>query len=48
MKEVSLSGLILVHSGEEWAHPSPPCSKDVAGLLEHNEKIVSWLQPVPL
>lgn len=47
MKEISMDGMRLVHSGEDWTHARPPCSKDVTSLLEHNEKIVSWIQPVP-
>lgn len=46
MKEMSLEGMALVHSGEEWCHARPPCCKEMTGHLEHNEKIVSWLQPV--
>lgn len=45
MKEMSLAGMVLVHSGEEWPHARPPCSKEMTRHLEHNEKIVSWLQP---
>jgi hypothetical protein len=37
--------MVLVHSGEEWPHARPPCSKEMTRHLEHNEKIVSWLQP---
>jgi hypothetical protein len=46
MKEISMEGMRLVHSGDDWAHARPPCSKDMTGFLEHNEKIVSWVQPV--
>ena len=45
MKEMSLDGMVLVHSGEEWPHARAPCSKEMTRHLEHNEKIVSWLQP---
>lgn len=48
MKEISMDGMRLVHSGDDWAHARPPCSKDMTGFLEHNEKIVSWIQPVLL
>ena len=41
-----MEGMRLIHSGEDWAHARPPCAKDMAGFLEHNEKIVSWVQPV--
>ena len=46
MKEISTDGMKLVHSGEDWGHARPPCAKDMTGFLEHNEKIVSWIQPV--
>ena len=41
-----MEGMRLIHSGEDWPHARPPCAKDMAGFLEHNEKIVSWVQPV--
>jgi len=43
-----MDGMRLVHSGEDWAHERPPCSKDMTGFLEHNEKIVTWIQPAGL
>jgi hypothetical protein len=68
MKEITLAGMVLVHSGEDWPHARPPCCKASGNLffvvclgfrlfliefrqemtshLEHNEKIVSWMQPV--
>lgn len=46
MKEISMEGMTLIHSGEDWAHARPPCARDMAGFLEHNERIVSWVQPV--
>lgn len=46
MKEISLEGMLLIHSGDDWEHARPPCSKDMTGFLEHNEKIVSWVQPI--
>ena len=41
-----MDGMRLIHSGEDWPHERPPCAKDMTGLLEHNEKIVTWVQPV--
>lgn len=46
MKEISMDGMRLIHSGDDWDHARPPCSKDMTGFLEHNEKIVSWVQPL--
>ena len=46
MKEINLQGMDMIHAGDEWTHPKMPCSKEMASILEHNEKIVSWLQPV--
>lgn len=46
MKEINLQDMKMVHSGDEWTHPKMPCAKEMAPVLEHNEKIVSWLQPV--
>ena len=41
-----MDGMRLIHSGDDWDHARPPCSKDMTGFLEHNEKIVSWVQPL--
>ena len=41
-----MDGMRLIHSGDEWDHVRPPCSKDMTVFLEHNEKIVSWVQPL--
>ena len=41
-----MDGMKLIHSGDDWDHARPPCSKEMTGFLEHNEKIVSWVQPV--
>ena len=41
-----MDGMRLIHSGEDWTQERPPCSKDMTGLLEHNEKIVTWIQPI--
>lgn len=41
-----MEGMRLIHSGDDWDHARPPCSKDMTGFLEHNEKIVSWVQPL--
>ena len=46
MKEISMDGMRLIHSGDDWDHARPPCSKDMTGFLEHTEKIVSWVQPL--
>ena len=45
MRRIDTSGMVLVHYGREWPHPTPPCSKTMVGLLERNEPLVYWLQP---
>jgi hypothetical protein len=41
-----MSQTLVVYTGENWAHSLPPCSKELMCLLERNERIVSWLQPL--
>ena len=37
----------IVYRGKAWPHPNlDPASKSVTHLLERNESIVTWLQPV--
>jgi hypothetical protein len=45
MRKIDTSGMVLVHYGREWPHPTPPCSKTMVSLLERNEPLVYWLQP---
>ena len=41
-----MSQALVVYTGENWTHSLPPCSKELMCLLERNERIVSWLQPL--
>lgn len=45
MKRIDTSNVVIVCTGERWTYRQPPCSRDMIPLLEHNERIVSWLQP---
>ncbi len=38
--------VFLVHSGEPWQHPQPPCSRPMIQFLERNESLVTWVQVV--
>jgi hypothetical protein len=44
MKRVDMGGVELVHSGEAWEHPHPPCSRQMIWHLEKNEGLVTWVQ----
>ena len=44
MKRVDMSLVELVHAGEAWTHPRPPCCKRMIQYLERNEEIVTWVQ----
>ena len=44
MKRVDMKSLVVVHSGETWAHLVPPCSRAMIRFLERNEDIVTWVQ----
>lgn len=44
MKRVDMSLVELVHAGEAWTHPRPPCCKRMIQHLERNEEIVTWVQ----
>ena len=46
MRSLNIEKMKIVHYGEEWTHPLPPSSKEMSGVLEKNEKIVSWVQPI--
>ena len=45
MKRLNMSGVFVVHAGEDWRHQQPPCSREMMRHLERNERLVSWLQP---
>jgi hypothetical protein len=44
MKRVDMSGVEVVHSGEAWEFPAPPCSRQMIRHLEMNEGLVTWVQ----
>ena len=44
MKRVDMSGVEVVHSGEPWEFPAPPCSRQMIRHLEMNEGLVTWVQ----
>lgn len=44
MKQVDMQTVFFVHSGEEWSHPHPPCSRPMIQYLERNESLVTWVQ----
>ena len=46
MRVFSLDCMKIVHCGEEWNYKLPPSSKEMMRVLEKNERIVSWVQPV--
>jgi hypothetical protein len=46
MKRIDMSQTLVVYTGENWTRSLPPCSKELMCLLERNERIVSWLQPL--
>ena len=46
MKALETAVMRVVHAGADWRHPSLPCTRETLALLEHNEGVVSWLQPV--
>ena len=45
MKPVDMDTVDLIHSGEAWPHPHPPCSRQMLQFLERNEGVVTWVQP---
>ena len=45
MRHIDTTSMDLFHYGREWQHATPPCSKEVAHLLEGDEGLVYWLQP---
>lgn len=45
MKRIDMSGVSVVHSGDDWRHDHPPCNREMMCHLERNERLVSWLQP---
>lgn len=45
MKTVDMDTVDLIHSGEAWPHPHPPCSRQMLQFLERNEGVVTWVQP---
>jgi hypothetical protein len=48
MKRVDMDSLVVVHSGETWAHATPPCSRAMIRFLERNEDVVTWVQVDPV
>ena len=46
MKRLDMANVYIICAGEGWRHRLPPCSREMMGHLERNEKLVSWLQPV--
>jgi hypothetical protein len=44
MKRVDMSGVEVVHSGEPWEFPAPPCSRQMIRHLEMNEGLFTWVQ----
>jgi hypothetical protein len=44
MKRVDMSDVEVVHSGEAWDFPAPPCSRQMIRHLEMNEGLVTWVQ----
>lgn len=44
MKQVDMQTVFFVHSGDEWNHPQPPCSRPMIQFLERNEGLVTWVQ----
>jgi hypothetical protein len=44
MKVVDMSTVFVVHSGDSWQHPQPPCSRQMISYLEKNEALVTWVQ----
>ena len=45
MKRIDTSNVMIICTGDRWSHRQPPCSRDMIPFLEHNERLVSWLQP---
>jgi hypothetical protein len=37
--------MVVLCSGIEWPYDMNPCSKEAIGLLERNERLVTWLVP---
>ena len=46
MKRLDMTRVAVVYAGEDWPHDQPPCSREMMGHLERNERLVSWLQPL--
>ena len=46
MKRLDMTDVCVVYAGDDWCHTLPPCSREMMGYLERNEKLVSWLQPI--
>ncbi len=45
MRQINSSGMVVLCSGIEWPYDMNPCSKEAIGLLERNERLVTWLVP---
>jgi hypothetical protein len=49
MRQVDMATVLIVHSGDPWLHPKPPCNRQMIHMLEKNESLVTWVQvPHPL
>jgi len=45
MKVLNVDAMTLIHRGEDWPFQQNPCTKEMMGLLEKNERYISWFQP---
>ena len=47
MRLLKLDGMRVVHMGRAWPHPNiDPSTKEAIPLLERQEALVTWLQPI--
>lgn len=46
MRLINMDHMRVVYRGEVWKSLHDPSSKDMSSILEDNEAIVTWLQPV--
>jgi hypothetical protein len=47
MRQVDMATVLVVHSGDPWLHPKPPCNRQMIHMLEKNESLVTWVQVPP-
>lgn len=45
LKTIDMHNMQVVHCGKLWDQPCSPSCRCMAAFLEHNESVVSWLQP---